>query len=184
MYCFVLLHFVTLCSAQRSCITARGRIKSLETSLGNATATVAVCKLFHALTCVCSPQELQEEDQVSHRSSTSRLSRSPLKKVKIMQCKVTLLDGSDYTLDVEVRGRSSRLMATRDNFATWRHEQLQDWLWLRWFLSSQVGKVPTWVCVKRVTPRHSPHFLLSAEVGKRNKLLQSDVMIEALFTFR
>lgn len=76
--------------------------------------------------CVCSPQELQEEDQVSHRSSTSRLSRSPLKKVKIMQCKVTLLDGSDYTLDVEVRGRSSRLMATRENFATWRHEQLQD----------------------------------------------------------
>ncbi|XP_075878112.1 band 4.1-like protein 3b isoform X29 [Nelusetta ayraudi] len=48
-------------------------------------------------------QELQEEDQVSHRSSTSRLSRSPLKKVKIMQCKVTLLDGSDYTLDVEKR---------------------------------------------------------------------------------
>lgn len=52
-------------------------------------------------------QEQQpEEDQVSHRSSTSRLSRSPLKgvkKVKIMQCKVTLLDGSDYTVDVEVR---------------------------------------------------------------------------------
>ncbi|KAG7220888.1 hypothetical protein INR49_017738, partial [Caranx melampygus] len=49
-------------------------------------------------------QEQQEEDQVSHRSSTSRLSRSPLrgvKKVKIMQCKVTLLDGSDYTLNVE-----------------------------------------------------------------------------------
>ena len=54
---------------------------------------------------LCS-QEQQEEDQVSHRSSTSRLSRSPLrgvKKVKIMQCKVTLLDGSDYTLNVEVR---------------------------------------------------------------------------------
>lgn len=142
MYCFVLLYFVTLCSAQRSCITARGRIKSLETSLGNATATVAVCKLYRAQTCVCSPQELQEEDQVSHRSSTSRLSRSPLKKVKIMQCKVTLLDGSDYTLDVEVRGRSSLLMGTR------RHEHLQDWLWLRWFLSSQFGKVPTWVRVK------------------------------------
>uniref|UniRef100_A0AAQ5YK28 FERM domain-containing protein n=1 Tax=Amphiprion ocellaris TaxID=80972 RepID=A0AAQ5YK28_AMPOC len=45
-------------------------------------------------------------DQVSHRSSTSRLSRSPLrgvKKVKIMQCKITLLDGSDYTLNVEKR---------------------------------------------------------------------------------
>uniref|UniRef100_A0A672YUN9 Erythrocyte membrane protein band 4.1-like 3b n=1 Tax=Sphaeramia orbicularis TaxID=375764 RepID=A0A672YUN9_9TELE len=49
-----------------------------------------------------------EEDQVSHRSSTSRLSRSPLrgvKKVKIMQCKVTLLDGSDYTLSVEKRAK-------------------------------------------------------------------------------
>ncbi|XP_072220584.1 band 4.1-like protein 3b isoform X5 [Leuresthes tenuis] len=53
-------------------------------------------------------QEQQEEDQVSHRSSTSRLSRSPLrgvKKVKIMQCKVTLMDGSDYTLNVEKRAK-------------------------------------------------------------------------------
>uniref|UniRef100_A0A672YVH1 Erythrocyte membrane protein band 4.1-like 3b n=1 Tax=Sphaeramia orbicularis TaxID=375764 RepID=A0A672YVH1_9TELE len=53
-------------------------------------------------------KEPQEEDQVSHRSSTSRLSRSPLrgvKKVKIMQCKVTLLDGSDYTLSVEKRAK-------------------------------------------------------------------------------
>ncbi|XP_051809424.1 band 4.1-like protein 3b isoform X9 [Acanthochromis polyacanthus] len=51
-------------------------------------------------------QEQAEEDLVSHRSSTSRLSRSPLrgvKKVKIMQCKITLLDGSDYTLNVEKR---------------------------------------------------------------------------------
>lgn len=48
----------------------------------------------------------QDEDQVSHRSSSSRLSKSPLKgvkKVKIMQCKVTLLDNTDYTIDVEVR---------------------------------------------------------------------------------
>ncbi|KAM9718794.1 band 4.1-like protein 3b isoform 4-T4 [Menidia menidia] len=53
-------------------------------------------------------QEQQEEDQASHRSSTSRLSRSPLKgvkKVKIMQCKLTLLDGSDFTLNVEKRAR-------------------------------------------------------------------------------
>uniref|UniRef100_A0A3B4ZGD7 Erythrocyte membrane protein band 4.1-like 3b n=1 Tax=Stegastes partitus TaxID=144197 RepID=A0A3B4ZGD7_9TELE len=53
-----------------------------------------------------------EEDQVSHRSSTSRLSRSPLrgvKKVKIMQCKITLLDGSDYTLNVEKRARGNVL---------------------------------------------------------------------------
>ncbi|XP_040910341.1 band 4.1-like protein 3b [Toxotes jaculatrix] len=57
-------------------------------------------------------QEQQEEDQVSHRSSTSRLSKSPLrgvKKVKIMQCKVTLLDGSDYTLNVEKRAKGQVL---------------------------------------------------------------------------
>uniref|UniRef100_UPI0037E8378D band 4.1-like protein 3b isoform X2 n=1 Tax=Semicossyphus pulcher TaxID=241346 RepID=UPI0037E8378D len=57
-------------------------------------------------------QDQQEEDQVSRRSSTSRLSRSPLrgvKKVKIMQCKVTLLDGSDYTLNVEKRARGQVL---------------------------------------------------------------------------
>ncbi|XP_070701696.1 band 4.1-like protein 3 isoform X2 [Pempheris klunzingeri] len=57
-------------------------------------------------------QEPQEEDQVSHRSSTSRLSRSPLrgvKKVKIMQCKVTLLDGSDYTVTVEKRAKGQLL---------------------------------------------------------------------------
>uniref|UniRef100_A0A8D3APL4 FERM domain-containing protein n=1 Tax=Scophthalmus maximus TaxID=52904 RepID=A0A8D3APL4_SCOMX len=57
-------------------------------------------------------QAQQEEDEVSHRSSISRLSKSPLrgvKKVKIMQCKVTLLDGSDYTLDVEKRARGQML---------------------------------------------------------------------------
>ncbi|XP_063318083.1 band 4.1-like protein 3 isoform X10 [Pelmatolapia mariae] len=57
-------------------------------------------------------QEQQEEDLVSHRSSTSRLSRSPLrgvKKVKIMQCKVTLLDGSDFTLNVEKRAKGQFL---------------------------------------------------------------------------
>ncbi|KAM9844988.1 band 4.1-like protein 3 [Aulostomus maculatus] len=57
-------------------------------------------------------QEQQEEDQESQRSSTSRLSRSPLrgvKKVKIMQCKVTLLDGSDFTLNVEKRAKGQVL---------------------------------------------------------------------------
>ncbi|XP_068195905.1 band 4.1-like protein 3 isoform X2 [Antennarius striatus] len=57
-------------------------------------------------------QEQEEEDQVSNKSSTSRLSRSPLKgvkKVKIMQCKVTLLDDSDYTLNVEKRARGQEL---------------------------------------------------------------------------
>ncbi|XP_068593801.1 band 4.1-like protein 3b isoform X9 [Cebidichthys violaceus] len=57
-------------------------------------------------------QEQQEGDQVSHRSSTSRLSRSPLKgvkKTKIMECKITLLDGSDFTLNVEKRARGQVL---------------------------------------------------------------------------
>lgn len=46
-----------------------------------------------------------EEDKLSQKSSSSKLSRSPLKIVKrpkSMQCKVTLLDGSEYACDVEV----------------------------------------------------------------------------------
>ncbi|XP_034147312.1 band 4.1-like protein 3b isoform X3 [Esox lucius] len=54
-----------------------------------------------------------EEDLSSTRSSTSRLSiKSPLrgvKKLKNMQCKVTLLDGSDYTLTVDKRARGQLL---------------------------------------------------------------------------
>ncbi|KAJ8337180.1 hypothetical protein SKAU_G00384000 [Synaphobranchus kaupii] len=53
-----------------------------------------------------------EDDKTSHRSSSSRLSKSPLKttkKVKNMQCKVTLLDGSDYTCVVEKRARGQVL---------------------------------------------------------------------------
>ncbi|XP_034469185.1 band 4.1-like protein 3b isoform X12 [Hippoglossus hippoglossus] len=58
-------------------------------------------------------QEQQEEDQESHRSSLSRLSKSPLrgvKKVKIMQCKVSLLDGTDFTLDLEKRAKGQVLL--------------------------------------------------------------------------
>ncbi|XP_027875706.1 band 4.1-like protein 3b isoform X7 [Xiphophorus couchianus] len=58
-------------------------------------------------------QEKQEEDQESHRSSTSRLSRSPVrgvKKVKMMQCKITLLDGSDYSVNVEKRAKGQVLL--------------------------------------------------------------------------
>ncbi|XP_073346598.1 band 4.1-like protein 3b [Pagrus major] len=57
-------------------------------------------------------EQEQQEDDVSHRSSTSRLSRSPLrgvKKVKIMQCKITLLDGSDFSLNVEKRAKGQML---------------------------------------------------------------------------
>ncbi|KAK6299717.1 hypothetical protein J4Q44_G00297500 [Coregonus suidteri] len=51
-----------------------------------------------------------EEDRTSHRSSISKLSRSPgggrsVRSYRAMQCKVTLLDGSDYTCVVEKRER-------------------------------------------------------------------------------
>uniref|UniRef100_A0AAY3ZZL3 FERM domain-containing protein n=1 Tax=Denticeps clupeoides TaxID=299321 RepID=A0AAY3ZZL3_9TELE len=53
-------------------------------------------------------QQQGEEDRASHRSSSSKLSRSPgktAKKPKNMQCKVTLLDGSDYSCVVEKRDK-------------------------------------------------------------------------------
>ncbi|KYO35264.1 hypothetical protein Y1Q_0007875 [Alligator mississippiensis] len=53
-----------------------------------------------------------EEDKLSQKSSSSKLSRSPLKIVKrpkSMQCKVTLLDGSEYACDVEKRSRGQVL---------------------------------------------------------------------------
>ncbi|XP_042164000.1 band 4.1-like protein 3b isoform X21 [Oncorhynchus tshawytscha] len=56
-----------------------------------------------------------EEDLSSTRSSTSRLSiKSPLRgvrKLKNMQCKITLLDGSDYTTTVDKRARGQLLFA-------------------------------------------------------------------------
>ncbi|XP_012860204.2 band 4.1-like protein 3 isoform X21 [Echinops telfairi] len=53
-----------------------------------------------------------EDDKLSQRSFSSKLSRSPLKivkKPKSMQCKVILLDGSEYTCDVEKRARGQVL---------------------------------------------------------------------------
>ncbi|XP_023370193.1 band 4.1-like protein 3 isoform X2 [Otolemur garnettii] len=53
-----------------------------------------------------------EEDKLSQKSSSSKLSRSPLKivkKPKSMQCKVILLDGSEYTCEVEKRSRGQVL---------------------------------------------------------------------------
>ncbi|XP_075389259.1 band 4.1-like protein 3 isoform X3 [Tenrec ecaudatus] len=53
-----------------------------------------------------------EDDKLSQRSVSSKLSRSPLKivkKPKSMQCKVILLDGSEYTCDVEKRARGQVL---------------------------------------------------------------------------
>nr|XP_038938841.1 band 4.1-like protein 3 isoform X2 [Rattus norvegicus] len=53
-----------------------------------------------------------EDDKLSQKSSSSKLSRSPLKIVKrpkSMQCKVTLLDGSEYGCDVDKRSRGQVL---------------------------------------------------------------------------
>ncbi|XP_048662470.1 band 4.1-like protein 3 isoform X6 [Marmota marmota marmota] len=53
-----------------------------------------------------------EEDKLSQKSYSSKLSRSPLKivkKPKSMQCKVILLDGSEYSCDVEKRSRGQVL---------------------------------------------------------------------------
>ncbi|XP_066479769.1 band 4.1-like protein 3 isoform X7 [Tiliqua scincoides] len=53
-----------------------------------------------------------EDDKLSQKSSSSKLSRSPLKivkKPKSMQCKVILLDGSEYGLEVEKRSKGQVL---------------------------------------------------------------------------
>ncbi|XP_025926573.1 band 4.1-like protein 3 isoform X3 [Apteryx rowi] len=53
-----------------------------------------------------------EDDKISQKSSSSKLSKSPLKivkKPKNMQCKVTLLDGSEYACEVEKRSRGQVL---------------------------------------------------------------------------
>ncbi|XP_076186045.1 band 4.1-like protein 3 isoform X14 [Aptenodytes patagonicus] len=53
-----------------------------------------------------------EDDKLSQKSSSSKLSKSPLKivkKPKSMQCKVTLLDGSEYACEVEKRSRGQVL---------------------------------------------------------------------------
>ncbi|XP_070796711.1 band 4.1-like protein 3 isoform X4 [Pituophis catenifer annectens] len=53
-----------------------------------------------------------EDDKLSQKSSSSKLSRSPLKivkKPKSMQCKVILLDGSEYGCEVEKRSKGQIL---------------------------------------------------------------------------
>ncbi|XP_039512273.1 band 4.1-like protein 3a isoform X10 [Pimephales promelas] len=57
-------------------------------------------------------QQLAEDDGSSHWSSSSKLTRSPvkvIKKPKSMQCKISLLDGSDYTCVVEKRDKGQVL---------------------------------------------------------------------------
>ncbi|XP_026527681.1 band 4.1-like protein 3 isoform X5 [Notechis scutatus] len=53
-----------------------------------------------------------EDDKLSQKSSSSKLSRSPLrivKKPKNMQCKIILLDGSEYGCEVEKRSKGQIL---------------------------------------------------------------------------
>ncbi|XP_073535193.1 band 4.1-like protein 3 isoform X21 [Phyllobates terribilis] len=53
-----------------------------------------------------------EDDKVSQKSVSSKLSKSPLKSAKRpknMQAKVTLLDGSEYTCEVEKRSKGQLL---------------------------------------------------------------------------
>ncbi|XP_040209941.1 band 4.1-like protein 3 isoform X9 [Rana temporaria] len=53
-----------------------------------------------------------EDDKASQRSASSKLSKSPLKSVKRpknMQAKVTLLDGSEYTCEIEKRSKGQVL---------------------------------------------------------------------------
>ncbi|XP_041923887.1 band 4.1-like protein 3a isoform X8 [Alosa sapidissima] len=97
-----------------------------------------------------------EEDLASHRSSTSKLSRSPgkaAKRPKNMQCKVTLLDGSDYTCVVEKREKGQVLfdkvceqlnLLERDYFGiTFRDiENQKNWLDPSKDMKKQIRGVP------------------------------------------
>lgn len=50
-------------------------------------------------------QQQHEDDYVSQKSLSSRLSwsaRGRTQRLKVMECKVKLLDGTDYTCTVEV----------------------------------------------------------------------------------
>ncbi|XP_049603346.1 band 4.1-like protein 3b isoform X3 [Syngnathus scovelli] len=112
----------------------QNQLEQLPAAVGHSTPARKEQILCH--------QDTPEEDQESRQSSTSRLSRSPLKgmkKVKIMQCKVTLLDGSDYTLTVEKRVKGQVLfdkvcdhlnLLEKDYFGiTYRDvEQQKNWL--------------------------------------------------------
>ncbi|XP_043922441.1 band 4.1-like protein 3 [Protopterus annectens] len=56
--------------------------------------------------------QLLEDDKGSQKSSSSKLSKSPLKVVKRpknMQCKVTLLDGTEYICEAEKRSKGQML---------------------------------------------------------------------------
>ncbi|KAI6075047.1 Band 4-like protein 3 isoform X11 [Aix galericulata] len=56
-----------------------------------------------------------EDDKLSQKSSSSKLSKSPLKivkKPKNMQCKVTLLDGSEYACEVEWAASGAPVLVT------------------------------------------------------------------------
>ncbi|KAF5892093.1 band 4.1-like protein 3 isoform X1, partial [Clarias magur] len=58
-------------------------------------------------------QQSTEDESTPYKSSSSKLTKSPIKvtkKPKNMQCKVTLLDGTDYTCVVEKRDKGQVLL--------------------------------------------------------------------------
>ncbi|KAM9487774.1 band 4.1-like protein 3a isoform 2-T3 [Clarias gariepinus] len=58
-------------------------------------------------------QQSTEDESTPYKSSSSKLSKSPIKvakKPKNMQCKVTLLDGTDYSCVVEKRDKGQVLL--------------------------------------------------------------------------
>ncbi|KAM6953740.1 band 4.1-like protein 3a [Aplochiton taeniatus] len=103
-------------------------------------------------------QSSLEEDRASHLSSASKISRSPARtnrSFRNMQCKVTLLDGSDYTCTMEKRERGQVLLdkvcdhlnlLEKDYFGiTFRDlDNQKNWLDLSKDMKKQIRGVP-WV---------------------------------------
>ncbi|XP_077096579.1 band 4.1-like protein 3 isoform X9 [Siphateles boraxobius] len=73
-----------------------------------------VCRGSASGFCLSSQSEVrqQEEDYISQKSLSSRVSWSALgrsHRLKVMECKVTLLDGTDYTCTLEKRAKGQAL---------------------------------------------------------------------------
>ncbi|EPY79359.1 hypothetical protein CB1_000932008 [Camelus ferus] len=86
-----------------------------------------------------------EDDKLSQKSYSSKLSRSPLKivkKPKSMQCKVILLDGSEYTCDVEVWLRPELCAGRRALRCLSHHIKPSALCWNRGAQSGSSGSLP------------------------------------------
>uniref|UniRef100_A0A8C1E626 Erythrocyte membrane protein band 4.1-like 3a n=1 Tax=Cyprinus carpio carpio TaxID=630221 RepID=A0A8C1E626_CYPCA len=87
------------------CSRPNKRVSPFELMSTHKQVSVCVC------VCVCQGSGA-EDDGTSHWSSSSKLTRSPVKisrKPRNMQVKVTLLDGCDYTCVVEKRDKGQVL---------------------------------------------------------------------------